>query len=141
MDYQQRKRLRQSVMAGGYPDPTLAFARQRANAKKRGVSWDLTFYQWWLVWENYYHLRGRGTNGVVMARKNDEGPYALGNIYLTTNLGNLQDHHNNERTKGNRDAKRLAREIKPVLWGRKSCGINHFPSWHNRNMQETEEID
>ncbi|GAA0809528.1 hypothetical protein [Cupriavidus gilardii] len=73
--------------------PRAAFEMQKRNAQSRGIGWELTFEQWWEIWEPVYHLRGRGKNGLCMGRERDEGPYAVGNVYITTNLGNMMDYH------------------------------------------------
>lgn len=74
-------------------DPYMAYTAHRLSARSRGIAWGFTFVSWWSIWRPYYHLRGRGTNGLCMARLGDEGAYDPGNVYLTTNLGNLSDYH------------------------------------------------
>lgn len=69
-----------------------AYVQQRNGARHRGIDWEFTFDAWWEIWQPYWHLRGPGKNGLCMAREKDEGPYAPGNVYLTTNLGNLMDY-------------------------------------------------
>ncbi|CAB3784412.1 hypothetical protein LMG28138_01804 [Pararobbsia alpina] len=77
----------------GLRDPGHAFKSQRNNAKERGIEWDMTFDEWWTIWEPYFHMRGRGTNDLCMARTGDMGSYKVGNVYLTTHLGNARDYH------------------------------------------------
>lgn len=86
------KSAREYARDRGLRDPYLAYRQQRSAALNRDIDWQFTFGSWWSIWRDYYHLRGRGTNGLCMARENDEGPYAPGNVYLTTNLGNLRDY-------------------------------------------------
>lgn len=77
----------------GLRDPYAAYTSQRCGAANRGISWGFTFATWWNIWEPYYHMRGRGKNGLCMARESDEGSYNPDNVYLTTNLGNSRDYH------------------------------------------------
>lgn len=90
--------------------PQRAFQQQRNNAEARGIAWDMTFEQWWGIWAQYFHLRGRGKNGLCMARNKDEGPYAVGNVYLTTNLGNMADKRDSTKSSAKR-AERRQQEI------------------------------
>jgi hypothetical protein len=73
--------------------PTYAFSEQRKNAKSRGIDWEITFYDWWKVWEQSGHWeeRGRG-NGYCMCRIKDSGPYAIGNVYIATGAQNGRDY-------------------------------------------------
>lgn len=77
----------------GLKDPTLAYNAQRGNAKEREIGFEITFDEWWTIWEPHYHLRGRGTNSLCMARQGDVGPYKVGNVYICTHLGNSRDYH------------------------------------------------
>ena len=62
--------------------PIDQFLSQWAGAKFRGVGWELTFPEWWEIWQNSgkYHLRGHCRGQYVMARNWDAGPYAVGNV-------------------------------------------------------------
>jgi transcriptional regulator with XRE-family HTH domain len=70
-----------------------AFLAQRAASIKRGIEFKLTFQEWWDWWQfdNRWERRGTRRGCFVMARKNDEGPYSLENIYCATPLQNVQD--------------------------------------------------
>lgn len=57
-----------------------AYHAQKANAKKRGIGWELTFAQWVEWWGEDIHKRGNGHDNLQMQRIGDSGPYALGNI-------------------------------------------------------------
>lgn len=63
---------------------THAFGSQRQSAKNRGVVWNLTFAQWFAVWQSSgkLHLRGRGKGKYVMSRVSDAGCYELGNVHI-----------------------------------------------------------
>jgi hypothetical protein len=57
-----------------------AFIKQRNNARRRGVEWQLTFDEWVAWWGDDIELRGTGRDNLQMQRYGDKGPYALGNI-------------------------------------------------------------
>jgi hypothetical protein len=102
--------------------PKKAFQQHRANAKQRGIPFEMTFDDWWGIWREWFHLRGRGTNGLCMARHGDAGPYAVGNVYLTTNLGNQLDVHPSKRKIPDTtlsDDERISRQIRRNRWGSK----------------------
>lgn len=65
---------------------------QKANARTRGIKFDLTYKQWWDWWQEtgHYHERGPFRGQYVMGRYGDTGPYELGNIYCCTNTENAQ---------------------------------------------------
>jgi DNA-binding CsgD family transcriptional regulator len=63
--------------------PTRAFSSQRRNARKRGIEWHLTLWQWWSIWQQSGHWQERGRGqGYVMCRVKDEGAYAPGNVFI-----------------------------------------------------------
>lgn len=58
------------------------FIQQRANARNRGVSWELTWDEWrdWWLATGRVDERGRMRGQWVMGRPYDSGPYAIGNL-------------------------------------------------------------
>ncbi len=72
--------------------PTRAFASQRNAARHRGIGWELTLWDWWLIWQESgkWEQRGRGF-GYVMARFGDIGPYARGNVEIIPQPQNIKD--------------------------------------------------
>lgn len=65
--------------------PSAAYMSQRRNAGLRGIGWELTFVQWWDVWQRSGHWNDRGRGqGYCMARIGDTGPYAVGNVEIKT---------------------------------------------------------
>jgi hypothetical protein len=72
--------------------PTGAFKRQAQSARDRGIAWHLTLWQWWQIWDASakWNERGRG-QGYVMARKADEGPYSVDNVYITTAIAHSSE--------------------------------------------------
>jgi hypothetical protein len=71
-----------------------AYKAQVASAKKRGISFEICFTDWWEWWKTDNRWERRGDvflDGFVMARKGDIGPYAIWNIYCATFTQNLAD--------------------------------------------------
>jgi len=67
----------------------------RASAKQRNIPIELTLQQWCGIWAPYWPDRLRAD--LVLARKYDLGPYAVGNVYITTRAQNCKDHHLHRR--------------------------------------------
>ena len=61
-----------------------AYRSQRAHAAIRAIEWNLTFQQWFAIWQSSgkLHLRGRGKGKYVMSRVSDAGCYELGNVHI-----------------------------------------------------------
>lgn len=74
--------------------PIAKFVSQKRNASKRGIGWDLTFKEWWDIWQESgkWDLRGRG-QGYCMARHGDTGPYSKGNVEIITIGQNFSDSY------------------------------------------------
>ena len=51
----------------------------------------MTFEQWWSLWEPHFAMRSNMRGGMVMCRKGDLGPYAMGNVYIGTTKQNGVD--------------------------------------------------
>lgn len=64
--------------------PIGAFYQHRANARYRGIEWNLTLWDWWKIWNDSgkWELRGRRHNEYQMCRCGDEGPYQKDNVYI-----------------------------------------------------------
>lgn len=85
---------RQAAKAGDKKsiNPLVAYKNQKGSAAWRGIPWELNFWQWWTIWQEsgHWHERGRGA-GFVMCRVGDEGPYAVGNVFIATGCENSSD--------------------------------------------------
>lgn len=83
--------------AGIYQTPLRAFINQKNNAKRRSIPWELTFWQWWTIWQESgkWAERGRAKDAYVMSRFRDAGAYAPGNIYIGTLAENSSIQPNN----------------------------------------------
>lgn len=75
--------------------PRGIFVRQRQNARTRGISWELTFDQWWKIWDDsgLWKCRGAYAGGAVMMRNGDTGPYAVGNVTIGSFIENVRERH------------------------------------------------
>jgi hypothetical protein len=91
--------------AGFYQAPLQAFVSQRNNAKSRSIPWELTFWQWWTIWQESgkWAERGRAKDAFVMSRFRDSGAYAVGNIYIGTLAENSSIQPNNPYRKDHPD--------------------------------------
>jgi hypothetical protein len=101
----------------------LKYARHRAQSKFRNIPFNLTFdewYNWWLsngVDKNQDPLPG--TPRWCMCRINDQGPYALGNVYFADNAQNASDAH--------RSGAAVGRTPKPIYrWGNRMVDIREL---------------
>lgn len=70
--------------------PHAGYYSQLRNANSRGIGWEITFPEWWRVWQEsgHWNQRGRGKANYCMSRDKDEGPYRVGNVKIITNLQN-----------------------------------------------------
>jgi hypothetical protein len=66
------------------------YNQHRNSANSRGIPFILSFKQWMGIWERsgVSHKRGRKKGQFVMARLDDEGPYAVGNVEIILNEEN-----------------------------------------------------
>jgi hypothetical protein len=60
------------------------YSCQKSKAKHRGIDFQLTFEEWWDIWQQSgkWNERGFRKGQYVMSRKNDIGPYAIGNVFI-----------------------------------------------------------
>lgn len=75
-------------------DAARKFSLQGHAARQRGIEWELTFEEWWCIWQKsgVWHLRGRSSaESMVMARYEDKGPYAVGNVRIITVSKNMKE--------------------------------------------------
>lgn len=73
------------------------YLAQKYNAKtKRKITWNLTFPQWWLIWQEsgHWEQRGRGQDHYVMCRYGDSDGYAIGNVFIASSVENNSDRSN-----------------------------------------------
>jgi len=68
---------------------------QRRSAKKRNIAWQLTYKEWYNWWlsngiDKNKDFEPMSAQKLCMCRYNDSGPYALHNIYCSTNSDNVK---------------------------------------------------
>lgn len=102
------------------------YVQHRRNAKIRGVSFNLTFYEWLKLWTDSGHLHERGyrRGQYVMARLADKGPYAVGNVRIIK----VEDNHREKTYRHTNEAKAKMSEAK--------AGVKHpmFGKKHSPEM-------
>lgn len=98
---EERDSIRKKCMVLGLHDPSVRFWQQKRNARTRGITWDLTFKQWWDIWEPYFHKRGRGVDEFVMCRNGDCGPYSNQNVAIHTASENHREWNKNRVCQAN----------------------------------------
>ncbi len=104
-----------------------------ASAIMRGVEFKLTFHQWLKIWKDSGHFKERGIKSgcYVMGRKNDSGPYEVGNVYITLSAQNVKDGF------VFRDAKR--EQIKKERW--EKLLAEKKPEWQEAEKKRIEEYE
>lgn len=80
--------------------PSARYIQQRRSAIARGIGWELTFPQWWAIWQPHYESRGRRGDAFVMARIQDFGPYATWNVHIVTLAENTGEYQAELRKRG-----------------------------------------
>lgn len=70
--------------------PRGRYHAHRRHSKSRGIPFELTFEEWWELWEPYWDLRGKSNSSYVMCRVGDSGPYSKENVYIHTGLHNRE---------------------------------------------------
>ena len=60
------------------------YACHKSKAKDRGIEFNLTYEEWWDIWQKSgkWEQRGAGMNQYVMSRYNDKGAYIVGNVFI-----------------------------------------------------------
>lgn len=71
----------------------MRYREQRGMARLRGIPFLLTFPEWMQIWRDSGHLHHRGCrqSQYVMARFNDAGPYAIGNVKIIPHTQNSRE--------------------------------------------------
>jgi len=68
-----------------------AYANQKRNASQRGITWNFTLSEWIEWWGDDFALRSNKSDGLVMARINDTGPYEPDNVLKLSQQLNKMD--------------------------------------------------
>jgi len=83
-------------LGGSYRNsPMYKYCQSRAQAKIRGIEWELSFAEWWGIWERSgkYDQRGVEFDQYCMTRCRDDGPYAWWNVRIRTTGDNRREYH------------------------------------------------
>jgi hypothetical protein len=71
--------------------PRDRYAQHRASARERGIAFDLTFEEWWEIWEPHFAKRGVSSGAMQMCRNGDVGAYAPGNVRIASHAENCDE--------------------------------------------------
>ncbi len=72
-----------------------AFHIQKFTSGKRGIAFELTFEEWWDIWNRSgkWEQRGRCKGQYCMARFGDTGSYSVDNVRIITVKENQNEYH------------------------------------------------
>jgi hypothetical protein len=89
--YQRNKDKERAQQQAYDLTPKGRFVAHKKNARRRGVEFDMSFDEWWTIWES--HWDGRGMGKLVMCRTCDEGAYEVGNVRIDSQSNNAKEQH------------------------------------------------
>ena len=92
---------------------------QKAGAKARNIEWHFTFESWIAWWGDDIVNRGNKSGQLVMARKDDTGPYHPDNVEKITANQNHSDAHKNGKGGGVVFTDEVRAKMSAALKGRK----------------------
>lgn len=77
--------------------PFRAYKMQSYNALNRNIAWELSFREWWELWQKSekWDKRGCYYGQYVMARNGDTGPYRIDNVKIVLNTENIIEYYSN----------------------------------------------
>ena len=69
------------------------YACHKGKAKHRGIEFNLTYEQWWDIWQQSgkWNQRGPNKGQYVMSRYNDIGAYEVGNVFIQLSEENRRE--------------------------------------------------
>lgn len=75
--YQRAQRKYKSTPRGKY-------IAHKINAKQKGIAFEISFDEWWEVWQKsgFWSQRGNKKGDYGMLRIGDTGPYKSGNVFI-----------------------------------------------------------
>lgn len=107
--------------------PDEAYRKHKSSAKQRGIEFDLTFEQWWILWREYWPLRHK----FVMARTGDAGAYTWHNVRIATHAENWAEAHGGWPKEGeNKECRACARVLPISHFAKRSTGTTHVSYCH-----------
>ena len=86
-----RKEREQKWMA----TPKGQYSVQKRKAKQRKIEWQLSFDDWWNIWQESgkWNERGDCRGKYCMSRQGDVGPYSIENVYINEFGNNTREYH------------------------------------------------
>jgi hypothetical protein len=112
-------------------------AKQRYNEQKyratnRGIQFDLTFQQWYDIWNQSgkWEQRGCKKDHYVMSRIGDIGSYSLGNVFIQLHQLNAKDGQ-----LGKQLSSTHIQTIKQTMLGNKNGSFKRSPETCERMRQ------
>jgi hypothetical protein len=114
------------------------YKRQKKSAEKRGIEFILTYNDWLAIWMKSGKLdkRGRHKGNYVMCRKNDSGPYAVGNVFIATTSDNVKEAHKTKREKIQAKDLLIA-SLKQKLW----IKTLNSPEWKEKEKKRQDKLN
>lgn len=91
---EKERRTRRKLAQQRYrASPKGKYQNHKHHARTRGIGFELTFSQWLEIWEESGHWdeRGNFADGYVMQRIGDQGPYAVGNVFIGRHVDNIAE--------------------------------------------------
>lgn len=66
--------------------PKGRYVQQKQQSIARGISWEISFEEWWSLWElsGKWEQRGFAKGKYCMCRNGDVGPYSVDNVRIDT---------------------------------------------------------
>ena len=75
--------------------PRGQFSIQKRKAKQRKIEWQLSFDDWWNIWQQSgkWEERGDSRGKYCMSRQGDTGPYSVENVYINLFESNTKESY------------------------------------------------
>jgi hypothetical protein len=118
----------------------------KGNAKFRNIGFELTFEEWWDIWQQSgkWEQRGKGAGKYVMARHNDVGPYAVGNVSIKTQEENIREANIGDKNPSKRSGALISAGsigVPKQIYKCFNCykdigGKSNLLRWHNDNCKD-----
>lgn len=78
-----------------------AFLKRKAQANFREEGWAMDFEEFYDLWKDDWHNRGRLSHQVCMSRHDDEQPWTRANTYIRSRYDQLYEQAQKRREWGN----------------------------------------
>jgi len=74
---------------------SMKYHTHKSGAKARGIPFLLSKEEWWDIWQKSgkWDQRGNKRGQYVMSRYGDQGPYAIGNVFIQPQVNNISEAH------------------------------------------------